>query len=431
VQSVGTPLHGTAVLDGDDIVYTTTPGNLATDKLTYTIVDSTGLTATATVYLGIGDFPTGMPARYVDNVIDASSDYYQVLQQDISREGRYVAYTSKAALTAGDTNNASDVYVFDRMTNTRERISVPTGGGLANGASERPSISADGRYVAFASAATNLVANDTNGTVDVFVRDRVAGTTKRVSVSSTGAQVSGTSRDPDISADGSVIAFASNAFELVPNDANGYSDIFIRDMAAETTTRVSVRVDGGEADQASVLPALSDDGNVVAFVSLATNLVPNDTNAKSDVFVHVRSTNTTERVNVSSTGVEATAPTTTRPAISADGRFVAFPSGSPNLAPGTTSSGAVFVRDRQALTTVVGSSYASGVWLSGDGRYLVANATYTFVRDRFAGQTVNLATAMFPVISANGRYITMISTANLDNEAHGAGAKLYILPNPL
>jgi Tol biopolymer transport system component len=434
VQSVGTPLHGTVTLDGDDVIYKTTTGNIATDKFTYTVADSTGLTATATIYIGIGEFPTGMPVRFVDNAIDSSSTFNQVLQQDISRDGRYVAFTTKSSLTAGDTNGASDVYLFDRVTNTRERISVPTGGGLANGACERPSMSADGRYIAFASAATNLVANDTNGTVDVFVRDRVAGTTKRVSVSSTGAQVSGTSRDPEISADGSVVAFASNAFELVPNDANGAADVFVRDLENETTTRVSVRADGGEADQASATPVLSDDGNVVAFVSTSTNLVPGDTNGKSDVFVHVRSTHTTERVNVSSTGGEANGASTGRPALSSDGRFVAFSSAATNLVPGSSSS-AMYVRDRQALTTVLGSAAASSIWLSGDGRYLVAHTSngQAFVRDRFAAQSVSLSTSsvLYPVISSTGRYIAVLSTANLDGETHGAGTKLYIMPNPL
>lgn len=434
VQSVGTPLHGTVTLDGDDVIYKTTTGNTASDKLTYTVVDSTGLTATAMIYIGIGELPTNMPVRFVDNAIDATSNSTQVLQHDISRDGRYVAFTTKASLTPADTNGASDVYLFDRMTNTRERVSVPTGGGLANGASERPSISADGRYIAFASAATNLIANDTNGTVDVFVRDRIAGTTKRVSVSSTGAQVSGTSRDPDISADGSVVAFASSAFELVPNDANGAADIFVRDLETETTTRVSVRVDGGEADQASVTPVLSDDGNVVAFVSASTNLVPGDTNGKADVFVHVLSANTTERVSVSSTGIEATGASTGRPALSSDGRFVAFSSAATNLVPGSTASG-TYVRDRQALTTVLGSGAASSIWLSGDGRYLVAHTSngQAFVRDRFAAQSVNLSTSqlLFPVISENGRYIAVLSTANLDGVVHSAGTKLYIVPNPL
>jgi Tol biopolymer transport system component len=431
LQSVGTPLHGTVTMDGDDVAYKTTPGNTASDKFTYTIADSTGFTSTATVYIGIGELPTGMPVRFVDNVVDAN--FSQFLQQDISRDGRYVAFTTKSALTSGDTNGASDVYLFDRITNVRERISVPTGGGVADGASDRPSISADGRYIAFASAATNLVANDSNGTVDVFVRDRVAGTTKRVSVSSTGAQVSGTSRDPDISADGSLVAFASNAFQLVPNDANGASDIFVRDLENETTTRVSIRVDGGEADQASVMPVLSDDGNIVAFVSASSNLVPGDTNGKADVFVHDLSSNTTERVSVSSTGIEANAASTGRPALSSDGRFVAFSSGSTNLVPGSTTSG-TYVRDRQALTTVSGGGATSSVWLSGDGRYLVGHSgSQAFVRDRFAGQSVNLSASQlyFPVISANGRYIAVLSGANLDGATHSAGTKLYIMPNPL
>lgn len=434
VQSVGTPLHGTVVIDGNDLVYTTTPGNIASDKFTYTVADTTGLTTVANVYIGIGEFPSGMPLRYIGMAIDVgTSSFNQILQQDISRDGRYIVFTSRYAITPGDTNGFSDVYIYDRMTLTNERISVSTSGALANGPSERPSISADGRYVAFASTANNLVANDTNGTIDVFVRDRVAGTTKRVSVSSTGAQVSGSSREPDISADGSIVAFVSDAFELVPNDANGAADIFVRDLAADTTARVSVRADGGEADMLSATPVLSDDGNVVAFVSAASNLVAGDTNGKSDVFVHVRSTHTTERVSVTSTGGEANNHSMGRPALSADGRFVAFGSSATNLVSGSTASG-TYVRDREALTTLFASSAASGLSLSGDGRYLVAytGAGQAFVRDRFAAtsQTVSTSSA-FPVISANGRYITLLSSSNLDNNTHSDGTKVYVYPNPL
>jgi len=420
IDSASAPLHGTVVIDGDDLVYTTDPGNTASDSFTYTVSDITGLTATATVYVGIDEFPSGMPLRFVANAVPPPSSK-QVFQQDISRDGRYIAFTSRYALTPGDTNQASDVYLWDRMTSTYERISVATGGGLADGTSERPSISADGRYIAFASAATNLVAGDTNGSVDVFVRDRVAATTTRVSVSSTGAQVSGISRDPDISDDGTVVAFVSSAFELVPDDANGAADVFVRDLTTGVTTRVSVRTGGGEADQPSVSPVLSGDGNVVAFWSAATNLVAADSNAVADVFVHIRSSAVTERVSVSSTGGEANGYSG-GPALSSDGRFVAF-------------AGRTYVRDRQALTTLLIGGSSERLSLSGDGRYLVGHTWMgrAYVRDRFAAKTQELSSSAvwFPVISSNGRYITVLSDADLDSQPHSAGAKVFVYPNPL
>jgi hypothetical protein len=435
VDSVTTPLHGTVQIDGDDLVYTTSAANTTPDTFTYTISDNTGLTATATVTLGMGEFPSGLPVRYVDQAVNPGSTWNQFLQQDISRDGRYVVFISSYPVTAGDTNQANDVYLWDRMTGARERISVATGGMLADAASERPSISADGRFVAFASAATNLVAGDSNGTVDVFVRDRVAGTTTRVSVDSMGAQVSGHSRDPDISADGAVVAFLSTAFALVPNDANGAADVFVRDLNAGVTSRVSIGTGGGEADLLSATPVLSGDGKVVAFVSAATNLVAGDMNGKADVFIHDRTSGVTERVSVSSTGGEGN-NYSEKPALSYDGRFVAFSSTANNLVPNTT--GSAYVRDRQALTTLAIGLSAGHLSLSGDGRYLVGHMASgsAFVRDRFAAQTQYFSTSSahdiwFPVISANGRYVTVLSDQALDNQLHSAGTKVFVYANPL
>ena len=128
-----------------------------------------------------------------------------------------------------------------------------------------PAISADGRFVAFSSDATNLVPGDTNGTADVFVRDRQTGTTRRVSVGSGGAQGNGLSVDPAISADGRFVAFASDATNLVPGDTNGADDVFVRDRQTGTTRRVSVGSGGAQGDRVSFDPAISADGRFVAF----------------------------------------------------------------------------------------------------------------------------------------------------------------------
>jgi Tol biopolymer transport system component len=209
---------------------------------------------------------------------------------------------------------------------TTQRVSVATGGAQGNNMSGwrgAPVTSADGRWVAFDSLASNLVAGDTNAIDDVFVRDRTTGTTERVSVSTSGAQGNAISNAPAISADGRFVAFESSATNLVRGDTNGASDIFVRDRQARTTERISVATNGAQANGASHQAAISADGRFVAFASDASNLVPSDTNNTTDIFVRDRQTHTTERVSVSSNGIEGTG-FSADPSLSADGRFVAF-----------------------------------------------------------------------------------------------------------
>jgi Tol biopolymer transport system component len=233
-----------------------------------------------------------------------------------------------------------------------ERVSVSTAGTQGDGASTYCAVSGDGRFVAFLSAADNLVAGDTNGHVDVFVRDRQLGTTERVSVSTAGAQADADCLGPAISADGRFVVFSSAATTLVPADTNGKLDVFVHDRQTGITERVSVSSAGVQGDNNSAFPSISGDGRFVAFWSAATNLVSGDTNAHSDVFVHDRQTGVTERVSVSSAGVQADGDSLVSPAISADGRFVAFYSSATNLVPGDTNAQAdVFVGDRQLGTT--------------------------------------------------------------------------------
>jgi Tol biopolymer transport system component len=229
---------------------------------------------------------------------------------------------------------------------TTERVSVGTGGTQANGFSIGPAISADGRFVAFESGATNLVPGDTNDAFGVFVRDRQAGQTTRVSVGVGGAAVRNESNNPAISADGRFVAFQSGASNLVPGDTNQTIDIFVRDRQAGRTTRVSVGSGGAQGNSGSFVPALSADGRFVAFGSEASNLVPGDTNGVADVFVRNRKLGTTRRVNVGPGGVQANgASFLAEAAISAGGRFVAFESGASNLVPGDTNGVAdVFIR---------------------------------------------------------------------------------------
>ncbi|MEV2237136.1 hypothetical protein [Micromonospora sp. NPDC049891] len=304
----------------------------------------------------------------------------------ISADGRYVAFASTATnLVPGDANHAEDVFVRDRATGVTTRVSLAADGTEAEAGAGTPAISADGRYVAFVSTAP-LVSDDTNATSDVFVRDRVTGTTGRISVSATGGPAGGGGNDPAISADGRYVAFTSPAADLVPGDTNGQQDVFVRDRATGRTERVSVARHGGSADDYSISPAISADGRYVAFASAATNLVPGDTNRVTDVFVRDRLTGRTERVSARP-GSAPGGGASDRPTISADGRFVGFYSAATNLLPGDTNHVEdVFVRDRltdrveRLSVTITGGQTdepSGDPRLSADGRYLVFTSLAT------------------------------------------------------
>jgi Tol biopolymer transport system component len=265
----------------------------------------------------------------------------------LSADGRYVAFESNApGLVPGDGNGVRDVFVHDLQTGTTIRASVGNAGQEGDGDSLDAAISPDGRYVAFESAATNLVAGDTNGVWDVFVRDLVAGTTVSVSVDSAGAQGNGDSLDPQISELGRIVSFGSDATNLVPLDTNNREDIFVRDLVAGTTVRASVSSAGVQADWDSYDAAMSPDGRWIAFFSGATNLVPGDTNGVEDIFLHDLQAGTTERSSVGSLGQQGNG-WCHYPAVSADGRFVAFDSVSTNTVPGDTNNQRdIFVHDR-------------------------------------------------------------------------------------
>jgi tricorn protease-like protein len=298
----------------------------------------------------------------------------------ISADGRYVTFQSEASnLVLGDTNDDEDVFVRDRQTGQTERVSVDSAGNQGNEISRGPTISDDGRYVAFDTWASNLVQGDTNGNDDVFVRDRQTGQTERVSVDSVGNQGNGESYGSAISASGRYVTFESEASNLVPGDTNGLLDVFVHDRQTGQTERVSVDSAGNQGNSYSHMVTVSADGRYVAFESGASNLVQGDTNGNDDVFVHDRQTGQTERVSVDSVGNQGNGHSSGS-AISASGRYVAFGSDAPNLVPGDTNgSSDVFVHDRQTGQTErvsvdsVGNQGNMGgqtPGISADGRYV-------------------------------------------------------------
>jgi CSLREA domain-containing protein len=298
----------------------------------------------------------------------------------ISADGRFVTFHSFATnLVPDDTNGFSDVFVFDRQTRTIERVSVSTAGLQGNNHSSSPAISADGRFVAFESVASNFVSGDTNNGYDVFVFDRETRAIEPVSVSADGLLGVGSSNSPSISADGRFVAFHSDASNLVPGDTNNKLDIFVFDRQTHTVERISNSNEGALGNSYSQSPSISANGRYVAFQSSASNLVPDDTNDNPDVFVFDRQTRTVERESVNAAGVQADYYSFS-PSISADGRFVAFESAAMNLVPGGTNGHAhALVIDRQTraieLASVSnagsqGDGESSEVSISADGRFV-------------------------------------------------------------
>ena len=271
----------------------------------------------------------------------------------VSADGRYVMFSSYASnLVAGDTNANMDVFVRDRTTGTLERVSVAADGTQGNGRSYGKRITPDGRYVSYMSDATNLVAGDTNQRTDVFLYDRQTGTPERISVGTGGVQANDYSTGGTMTPNGRWVLFTSAANNLVAGDTNFVYDVFLRDRATGTTERVSLANAGTQANWGdSFEGSISDDGNVVAFNSYDDNLVPTDGDPNynwGDVFVRIRSTGTTEHISISASGSGANGDSGFYGEyISADGRFVAFDSWASNLvADDTNALPDIFVRER-------------------------------------------------------------------------------------
>jgi len=286
---------------------------------------------------------------------DGGSASGQSVKAAINGDGRFVGFRSTARnlTTAADLNDAQDIFVRDRQAGQTALASVASDGTQANADSDWPAISGNGRFVAFESEASNLVPGDTNGVEDIFVHDLHTGQTTRVSVASDGTEGNARSEEPSISGDGRFVAFTSYADNLVPGDTNTRPDIFVHDRATGQTTRVNVAPDGAEANRYSWNTTISADGRFVVFDSAATNLVPGDTNEQWDTFVHDRVTGEVIRASVASDGTQADNGVW-KNAISADGRVVAFQSRATTLVtPDTNPMEDIFVHDRGTTPTTL------------------------------------------------------------------------------
>ena len=364
------------------------------------------------------------------------------LNASINSNGRFVAYTSEANnIVLGDNNEVADVFLHDSNTGLQTWVSLSSQGVVGNGASRRPSISNDGRYIAFESASNNWVPGDTNNSPDIFVRDTLTGTTTLVSVSTNGLPGNGTSEMPAISASGRYVAFHSTAANLVVGDSNGYVDLFVRDLHLGITVLASVSTSGAQGHSSTATPAdFSDDGRFVAFCSWANNLVPNDTNLDRDVFVRDLILGTTIRANLGPNGEQAEGSSNDS-SISSNGRFVAFSSNAYNFFNDQSLLYDVFVRDLETQTTKtvslaalqgVGESDSGSPEISADGRFVAfftyggfPNATGPWgilVRDLYLNMTyacnVNFMGehgndgAFAPSISGDGRIVAFESASS-------------------
>lgn len=352
----------------------------------------------------------------------------------ISANGRFAVFESDAAnLVPGDTNGTGDVFLRDLQLRTTVLVSVDTAGGQANSGSGMASVSADGRFVAFESSATNLVEGDTNGFTDIFVKDMLTGAVTRVSVSSGGLQSDGESADASISGDGRYVAFGSDAGNLVPNDLNGTGDVFVHDMQTGATLWASPDANGPSWD-----PTVSQDGRFVVFTSNANNLVGDDTNGKTDVFVFSIYTGQVTRESLSSNGEQGDMASLD-PSISGDGRYVSFSSSSHNFMSGDTYELTyVYIRDRQTGQTTLASfkdgyqmvGWSDATVMSADGRYVAFSfddkgdsmpRRWLYIHDRVSRLTYLAVSGgsdwehnpLLPSISGDGRLLLFATSGAL------------------
>lgn len=343
----------------------------------------------------------------------------------ISADGRVVVFQSTSPnIVSGDSSGARHIYAYDRITKEMTRVSVNDAGKPGNMQSFGASISGDGRYVAFISNATNLVEGDTNDKQDVFVRDRKEGKTVRISVSNVGEQANDDCHEAVISADGRVLAFSSAASTLDENDNNRSADIFLCDREAQFVRRITRSKDGFETDHGSGEPSISANGRFVVFYSHATNITAKDTNRAPDIYLFDAFDSTTELISVASNRMIGNRDSR-RPRISGDGRLVVFESWADNFVPDDKNEGPdIFLRDRESKKTICVSTSPDGKpgnddsrdpRISDDGNFVVFTS---YASNLVAGDTKNL-----PDVFVYDRETRKTERVNLTNKREQAASR--------
>lgn len=400
----------------------------------------------------------------------SQSNGHVTWRPSVSENGQFVAFGSDDTnIVSGDTDYRYDVFVKNMQTGEIQRVEANSGfvGNIP------VTISGDGRLVAFSSSASDLVTGDTNDVKDAFVADLISGETIRVSSSQSGVQANGTSGNPTLSGDGQLVSFHSSATNLISDDTNDASDVFVKNLQTGEVGLVSsssTDAQGNAASYAYGYSSISDDGRFVAFMSYASNLVSGDTNNEEDLFVKDLVTGNVQRVTTTESSGQVSNPNAISATISADGRFVVFESYSSEFVVGDTNGKTdVFVKDLLTGTISranrpadgsesVGSAFDARI--SGDGRYVVFRSiaddliendnndswnTYVndiFVKDMITGEIVRVNVSSSRLeqttsgtnvnISADGRYIVFNSGSDqlVSNDNNGK-SDTFFTPNPL
>ncbi len=450
VSGVTQASQGTVTITAaGEVRYTPAAGFSGRDSFTYEIDDGQSGNATGTVSVTVS-LPGGSSIERVSVASDGSQGNFDCWMGSSSSDGRYVAFYSGATnLYPGAT--AGDILLRDRLTSLTTLVSSDLNGSPGNLTSQQPAISGDDRFVVFSSFASNLVPSDTNDNSDIFIKDLQTGAIERVSVATDGSEGDEGSFAPSISADGRFVAFESFASNFFSGDTPANSDIFVRDRQSHQTEHIgsggafdngpclsgdgryvafssfgqlvvydrqtqqstiaSLAPDDAFGNGESGYPSCSGDGRYIAFTSVATNLVAGDSNGVRDVFVRDMRTATTTRVSVASDATEGNAavPDSEKPGLSSDGRFVAFTSAASNLVAGDLNGVAdAFVHDVTTGATERVSVSSGGVEANGgSGDFVLVS------------------------VSANGSYVVLSSFASnlVAGDSNNFG-DVFVAPNP-
>ena len=307
----------------------------------------------------------------------------------LTPDGRYLVFESYASnLVPEDTSRTGDIFIRDLVLGTLTRVSTSSTGEEANDRSYSPSISDDGRFVTFRSDASNLVDGDTNNFGDVFIKDLVSGTLTRVSVAENGAQGNNHSFEPIISGDGNYVVFRSYASNLVAGPDNNFEDVYRKNLSTGEIVRVNTSSSGQQGNNAIWYPTVSYDGRYVSFPSTANNLVAGDTNNTWDVFVKDMVTGTTVRASTGSNGEQGDG-ISNYANISGDGRYVSFVSFAPNLVPGDTNAKSdIFVKDLVTGLITRASTDSAGAQANDESTEAIVGASGVYVA--FTSTATNL-----------------------------------------